>query len=119
MCLGDRSEWGEKRNFASLKDIIDSNDLKGRHIIIKIDIEGAEWPGFRTLPISYLDFIDQIIMEVHLPGPAIRHDGYWGNLDIVESLSKNFVSVNMHMNNHACNIRRKAEKDHFFKSYAF
>ena len=41
MCLGDRSEWGELNNFGSLKDLIDSNDLKEKHITIKIDIEGA------------------------------------------------------------------------------
>jgi hypothetical protein len=83
VCLGDRSEWGEVYNFASLKDLIDSNDLKGKHITTKMDIEGAEWPGFRTLPVTYLDYIDQIVMEVHLPGDGISHEAYWGNLDII------------------------------------
>ena len=48
--------------YSSLKDIIDSRNLTNRHIIVKMDIEGAEWPGLRSFPREYLKYVDQIVM---------------------------------------------------------
>jgi hypothetical protein len=48
-CLGDKSEKASNQ-FYSLKDIIDSRNLTGKHVTMKIDIEGAEWPGLRAFP---------------------------------------------------------------------
>lgn len=42
--------------------MIDRNDLKGKKITLKLDGEGSEWDGLRTLPLSYLDDIDQILI---------------------------------------------------------
>lgn len=49
---------------------------------MKIDIEGGEWPGFRTFPIDYLDYVDQFILEIHNSGPY-QQGIYYGNLDII------------------------------------
>jgi hypothetical protein len=72
--------------FYSLKDIVDSHHLTNKHVTMKIDIEGAEWPGFRAFPIEYLDYVDQFILEIHNPYGGLMHKAYWGNIDIIKSL---------------------------------
>ncbi len=49
-CIGEKSEQSFQK-FYSLKDIVDMKDLKHKHVMMKIDVEGAEWPGLRTFPI--------------------------------------------------------------------
>lgn len=77
-------------------------NLTKKHVMMKIDVEGAEWPGLRTFPISYLDYVDQFIFEIHFNGGASLHPNFWGNLDIVRELGEKFVSVNFHVNNNGC-----------------
>ena len=79
-----------------LLEILKRRELLKEHIILKIDVEGGEWPGFKHFPIEQLDYIDMIIMEVHLM------NNRWGHLDIFKNLMEKFVSVNLHMNNYAC-----------------
>jgi hypothetical protein len=55
--------------------------------------------AFRYFPTEFLDYIDQIIMEVHFD---FIYPDIWGNLDIFRSLADKFVNVNYHMNNYAC-----------------
>jgi hypothetical protein len=55
-------------------------------LIVKMDIEGAEWQALRYLPLSYLDRIDQLVMEVHIPVYPELSQTYWGNIDIINSL---------------------------------
>lgn len=83
--------------------MIEAYNLVNKPIILKIDVEGAEWPGLRSLPLEYLDNIDQILMEVHLNFGAIKYSNVWGNADILRSIGEKFVSVNLHMNNYGCN----------------
>lgn len=35
------------------------------HMILKMDIEGAEWEAFANLPDKYLEQFDQIVLEMH------------------------------------------------------
>lgn len=61
-CLGEKSEQTKIYKYSSLKDIIDSRNLTQKHVIVKMDIEGAEWPGMRAFPREYLKYVDQIVM---------------------------------------------------------
>jgi hypothetical protein len=76
-----------------------SHNLTDKHITLKIDCEGGEYAGFKTMPLKYLDLIDQIIMEVHLDNIYYEE---WGMLDIFRTLADKFVNVNYHNNNHGC-----------------
>ena len=102
------------KGYESLKDMIDNRNLTKKHIVIKIDIEGAEWPGFRALPIAYLEYIDQIVLEIHNPGRNMRHQPYWGNLEIIKAMNEHFVSVWYHTNAGTCfpadQMRRNVRK---------
>lgn len=101
-CLGEMSEQTKMYKYSSLKDIIDLRNLTNRHVILKMDIEGAEWPGLRSFPREYLKYVDQIVMEIHNTGRNIFHQPYWGNLNIIEALEESFIPVYLHMNPGAC-----------------
>jgi hypothetical protein len=105
--------------FFSLMDMLRQRNLTGRHVSMKIDVEGAEWPGLRTFPVSDLRWIDQMVLEIHFRGGGISHLQTWGNVDIIRSLEKEFVSVSLHMNNYACvGTNELQNKARFFPSFA-
>jgi hypothetical protein len=104
VCLGDRTEVTSQHKYANLKDMIDSLGLRYKHISVKIDVEGAEWAGLRTLPFEYLEYIDQLIMEFHNPYSEVIYPAFWGNIDTLRAIDEKFVSINYHMNN--CYLER-------------
>lgn len=79
--------------------MIKNKKLVEKHVFLKIDIEGGEYEAFRYLPIDYLDYFDQIILEAHF---GDIYPEFWGNLDMFRSLSDKFISVNYHINNFGC-----------------
>ncbi len=42
-----------------------------------MDTEGAEFEAFKYFPVENLDYVDQILMEVHFMSSATE---VWGNL---------------------------------------
>ena len=80
-------------------DMIKKNKLFKKHIFLKIDCEGGEFPGLKYFPIEHLDYIDQIVGELHFEK---IYNEEWGMLDIFRSLMTKFVNVNYHMNNWGC-----------------
>lgn len=85
-CLSDYTEHNNQYQFYSLKDMLVLRNLTKKHVTMKIDVEGAEWPGFRSFPMADLEYIDQIVLEIHYPGGGINHGQVWGNLDIINNL---------------------------------
>jgi hypothetical protein len=102
VCLSAQTEQINRVTFYSLEDMLKQRNLTDRHVSMKIDVEGAEWPGFRSFPVAALEWVDQLVLEIHLRSGTFGHPSVWGNLDSIQSLQKEFVSVNLHMNNHAC-----------------
>ena len=51
VCLSEMSEVNREHTFTSVKDEIDKKGLKGRNIVLKMDVEGAEWMALKTLPL--------------------------------------------------------------------
>lgn len=46
--------------------MIRTHNLTRKHFTLKIDIEGGEFQAFKYFPVEDLEYIDQIIMELHL-----------------------------------------------------
>ena len=94
-CLADRAErvWG--RDFDSVTNQIARNGDTGKRLIVKIDIEGAEWDSIMATSDEVLNTFDQMPMELH----GIDDDKM---LKVVQKLKKNFWLVNLHFNNFAC-----------------
>jgi len=61
------------------------------NIFVKMDIEGAEYPWFKSLDDEKLKKIDQMVVELHPP-----HD-----FQQLERLTKTHWLVHVHANNHA------------------
>jgi hypothetical protein len=64
-CIGDRASVVDRRPFDTLSSHIVRNGDAGKHLILKMDVEGAEWDSLLTTPDSVLDVIDQLVIEFH------------------------------------------------------
>jgi hypothetical protein len=94
-CVGDRAGYRESRFFDTVENQIRKNGDTGRRLIIKIDIEGAEWNSLLAAPDELLASIPQIAMEMHgFDNPKI--------VAVLRKLKRNFYLVNLHFNNWSC-----------------
>src|SRR2546423_5998751 len=86
-CLGDRTGYRASRLFDTLENQIRKNGDSGRHLIIKMDIEGGEWDSLLAAPDELLASIPQITMEMHgFDDPKI--------VEVLRKLKRNFYLVN-------------------------
>jgi hypothetical protein len=94
-CVGDQTGYRKARFFDTLENQIRRNGDTGRRVIIKMDIEGAEWESLFAAPDQLLASIPQIAMEMHgYNDPKI--------VEVIRKLKRNFYLVNLHFNNWSC-----------------
>ena len=94
-CVGDWTGYKDSRFFDTLENQIRKNGDTGRRLIVKMDIEGAEWSSLLAAPDELLATIPQITMEMHgFKDPKI--------LEVLRKLKRNFYVVNLHFNNWSC-----------------
>ena len=89
----------ELENFTTIEKIISKLPV-GSDLILKIDIEGAEWEVLESTPQSDLVRFDQIVGEFH--GFIANKSGQVGlkrKVHILEKLLENFAIINVHPNN--------------------
>jgi hypothetical protein len=94
-CIGKRREQVESRLFDTLANQISRNGDSGKRLVVKIDVEGAEWDALMATSDATLARIDQLPMELH--GSHERHF-----LRVVQKLKRTFYVVNVHFNNYSC-----------------
>ena len=94
-CVSDHTGYRGSRLFDTLENQIRKNGDIGRRLIIKMDIEGAEWDSLLAAPDELLASISQIAMEMHgYDDPKI--------VEVLPKLKRNFYLVNLHFNNWSC-----------------
>jgi hypothetical protein len=94
-CVGDRTGYKDSRFFDTLENQIRKNGDIGRRLIVKMDIEAAEWSSLLAAPDELLATIPQITMEMHgFKDPKM--------LEVLRKLKRNFYVVNLHFNNWSC-----------------
>jgi hypothetical protein len=94
-CVGPRTETIEGRRFDTIANQIAKNGDVGKRMLVKIDIEGAEWPTVLGTPDDVLAAIDQMPMELHgIDEPEV--------LDGLRKLKRHFHLLAVHFNNYAC-----------------
>jgi hypothetical protein len=100
-CVADRRYTTEGRAFDTLSNQIATNGHRDTRLLMKIDVEGAEWDTLLATPDDVLARIDQMPMELHLPKRDFGADGtkFLGALD---KLARHFVVANLHFNNNTC-----------------
>ena len=94
---GSRSTDADGRLFDSLENQVTRNGDAGKQLVVKMDVEGAEWDSVLQMRDEMLDRIDQMIFEFH--GVARGTDRY---LEVVRKLKKHFHVANLHFNNYSC-----------------
>ena len=95
-CVGTRTETIDGNRFDTLPNQIARNHDTTSRLIVKIDIEGAEWDSLLATPDAVLDRIEQMPMELH----GVDEPRF---LDLVRRLKTRFYLVNLHFNNYGCN----------------
>jgi hypothetical protein len=114
-CVGNRTGYRGSRFFDTLENQIRKNSDtsrparrslparsslgrdggEGGRLVIKMDIEGAEWDSLLAAPDELLASIPQIAMEMHgFDDPKI--------VEALRKLKRNFYLVNLHFNNWSC-----------------
>lgn len=94
-CIGPRAETRDGRVFDSLENQIRKNGHAGRRLLIKMDIEGAEWAALAAASDELLASMPQIAMELHgFDDPLM--------LPVLRKLNRHFHLVNLHFNNWSC-----------------
>ena len=94
-CVGDHTGNRGPHFFDTLENQVRKNGDIGRRLIIKMDIEGAEWESLLAAPDELLAAIPQMAMEMHgYDNPRI--------VEVLRKLKRNFYLVNLHFNNWSC-----------------
>jgi hypothetical protein len=106
-CVAGQSGTIDGRPFDTVANQLARNGDGDKHIVMKMDVEGAEWDTLLKTPGEVLERIDQLAMELH------------GNDDpkflaVVRHLKQFFHVVHMHPNNWGCNDDMKP-----FPSWAY
>jgi hypothetical protein len=104
---GAPSTDNNSRVFETPEHQFAKNGDAGKHLVVKMDVEGAEWETFVAMPDQVLDQIDQLAVEFH--GSGEERFG-----DAIRKLKRFFYIANLHFNNYSC-------ADHFapFPSWAY
>ena len=94
-CIGPETEIVDSRPFDTLANQISKNGDNDKRLLVKMDVEGAEWDSLLATPDAVLDGIDQLPMELHGVDEARF-------LALVRKLKRTFYLTSLHFNNHAC-----------------
>ncbi len=85
--------------FCTLQTALKANGHdKQKHLILKMDIEGAEWPVFENISEELLDGFDQMVFEIH---GLMKKNKWEYYAECLERLNRTHVLVHVHGNN-AC-----------------
>jgi hypothetical protein len=94
-CVGPARVTEGGRLFDTIEAQVGRNGDLAKRLLVKMDVESAEWPSLLATPDSVLSQIDQLTLEFHSVNvPA--------HLDTIRKLKRFFHVVNIHHNNAAC-----------------
>ncbi len=94
-CVGPRRETLEGRWFDAVDAQIARNGDTGKRLVMKMDVEGAEWLSLLSMSDAALQQIDQLSVEFH----GVEEGHY---ADTMKHLARFFHVVNIHYNNWTC-----------------
>jgi len=102
-CVGDTTQTIEGRLFDTVRNQFARNGDSSKRIVLKIDVEGAEWDSLLSAPDEILEQIDQMAVEFHWIEDEkfhwVQEDKY---LRVVQRLKQFFEVGHLHFNNASC-----------------
>jgi hypothetical protein len=94
-CVGAARTRLENLEYDSLPNQIARNGDDGKHLLVKMDVENAEWDVLAATPDRTFETVDQLVVEFHqLDDPRY--------VSVIGKLKKHFYIANVHFNNFAC-----------------
>lgn len=94
-CVGGTKRTEDGRPFDTVLGQLTKNGDADHHVVMKMDIEGAEWESLPALPDEALQRIDQFVFEFH----GVKKPEY---VEVVRRLKKFFHVAYVHINNYSC-----------------
>ena len=94
-CVGTTKSVEDGRPFDTLGNQFARNGHAGMPLVMKIDVEGAEWDSFLLAPDSVFEHIDQLDVEFH----HVEDPKY---VETVRRLKRFFYIAHVHSNNFSC-----------------
>jgi hypothetical protein len=94
-CVAGQPRRDGNRVFDTVDAHIRRNGDAERPIVMKIDVEGAEWDTLPALAPQTLQQIDQLAVEFH----GVNRQQY---VDVLRHLKRTFVVAHLHFNNYSC-----------------
>lgn len=94
-CIAETPRVESGRRFDTFENQFSRNGDAGKRLLLKIDVEGAEWDAFLYAPDAVLEQLDQIAVEFHWSDDAKY-------LEVVERLKRHFHVAHLHFNNFSC-----------------
>ena len=95
-CIAGERATIDGRPFDTLENQFAKNGDGGKRVVVKMDVEGAEWDSLQRTPDDVLQRIDQLTIELH----GVREEERF--IAVVMKLKQFFHVANMHFNNFAC-----------------
>jgi Methyltransferase FkbM domain len=94
-CIGTVKETQDGRPFDTMSNQFARNENTSTRVVMKIDVEGAEWDAFLLAPDSTLSQLDQIDVEFH----HVEDAKY---VESIRRLKQFFYVAHVHYNNFSC-----------------
>ena len=94
-CIAAQHKVEEGRTFDSLQQQILRNGDDGKNLVVKMDVERAEWDSLLETPSEVLGRFAQLAIEFH-GTDEVRF------LVTIQKLKELFVIAHVHFNNHSC-----------------
>lgn len=96
LCIaGAERKDAEGRIFESFAKQLADNGDRFRRLVVKMDVEGAEWESLLMAPNETLRRIDQLVIEMH----GVDEERF---VAVVQKLKRIFHVANLHINNYSC-----------------
>ena len=90
-----RGTWRNGRPFDTIANQTMANGDGTKRIVLKIDVEGAEWDSFLQTPDDVLRRIDQLAVEFHF----VNEEKF---IRAIRKLKTHFYLAHVHFNNWSC-----------------
>lgn len=96
LCVSGRPTVDEAgRRFQPLAEQIAANGDAFRRLVVKMDVEGAEWDSLLLAPDEVLRRFDQLTIELH----GVDRPQF---VEVVRKLKRTFHVAHFHVNNYSC-----------------
>jgi hypothetical protein len=95
-CVGTKTATIDGRPFDFPEHQFERNGDTGKRLVVKMDVEGAEWDTLAQASDSTLDRIDQLAIELHGVEDPDRLAA------VIKRLKQFFYIASLHFNNFAC-----------------